>query len=588
MAESSEAADERGLGQLLDFILTRELAEVYLLLDHVSGRTDKRLVPDTDGDASASRKNWIKGICEIGWPPKGTEIQQADQAATLLIAKDKLNALAHPANGATIAFTVLVAGEDLGDTQGGKHHLGRPSFWRHPLMRICAWISPDRPKAGAAVTDGAAPPSAAPTPAGAGSTSTGAVPSQGHGGGGGDGVGGRNGGDGRHPPTRMSLARVAYPGLVRTARTFRWKIGFVILLLFIWLLTTCVLSWHVAAGQAILARLEAAGKQKAEITKKITDIENEEAKSRGSNAPGVPSAGGTPPPASPQARADAAPATNTGAAAAGATTTPVPTPPAPASSSVQAPTAPTLAGTTPKVYVMRYCDRPGQVPPVTMGAKSIDQFNSATEHQICDQQAEYEQRYTVGYKDIADWLIPWRWLVRGDWLPWRWEWRPWRWSSRSCDGASKSAAPPPCAGVNTSQRVTNLQGVADEQWAAVLVGVLAASVLPLCYGFLGAGAAVVRNLWGKMRDSLLAPRDWTLALGQLALGAVIGACIGLFVTPSGATASQTAAGLTGTVALSASALSFIAGFGVEGVFVALESFMRRVFNLNDPATTRAS
>jgi hypothetical protein len=47
-----------------------------------------------------------------------------------------------------------------------------------------------------------------------------------------------------------------------------------------------------------------------------------------------------------------------------------------------------------------------------------------------------------------------------------------------------------------------------------------------------------------MRDSLLSPRDLTLALGQLALGAVIGACIGLFVTPSSSGGGQPSTGLT--------------------------------------------
>jgi hypothetical protein len=120
----------------------------------------------------------------------------------------------------------------------------------------------------------------------------------------------------------------------------------------------------------------------------------------------------------------------------------------------------------------------------------------------------------------------------------------------------------------------------QQQWATVLVDVLATAVLPLCYGFLGAGAAVVRNIWGKMRESLLSPRDLPLSLGQLALGAVIGACIGLFVAPTGV-GSQGVGGLTGSVALTPSALSFIAGFSVEGVFVALESLVKRVFNLPD-------
>ena len=108
-------------------------------------------------------------------------------------------------------------------------------------------------------------------------------------------------------------------------------------------------------------------------------------------------------------------------------------------------------------------------------------------------------------------------------------------------------------------------------------------MLPLCYGILGAGAAVVRGLWAKMRESMLSPRDYTLALLQLALGATIGACIALFINPSGQAAGSEI-GLLGNWALSSSALSFIAGFGVEGVFLALESFVRRVFNITETRT----
>jgi hypothetical protein len=111
--------------------------------------------------------------------------------------------------------------------------------------------------------------------------------------------------------------------------------------------------------------------------------------------------------------------------------------------------------------------------------------------------------------------------------------------------------------------------------------VLGGAVLPIFYGLLGASASVVRQLSQRIRDSLLAPRHLMLSLVQLTLGAVIGGCIGLFVTPSGAPSSA-APGLLGSVPLSASALCFIAGFGVEGVFQALESLIRRVFNLPDP------
>ena len=118
----------------------------------------------------------------------------------------------------------------------------------------------------------------------------------------------------------------------------------------------------------------------------------------------------------------------------------------------------------------------------------------------------------------------------------------------------------------------------DEESVRILAQLMANSVLPVFYGILGAGAAVVRDLWAKMRESTLSPRDYPLALGQLSLGAVIGACIGLFITPAG---SGQPDGLFAGVALTGSALSFIAGFGVEGVFVALEGLVRRVFNLSD-------
>jgi hypothetical protein len=62
---------------------------------------------------------------------------------------------------------------------------------------------------------------------------------------------------------------------------------------------------------------------------------------------------------------------------------------------------------------------------------------------------------------------------------------------------------------------------------------------------------------------------------------LIGGCIGLFVTPSGAPSSA-APGLLGSVPLSASALCFLAGFGVDGVFQALEGLMQRVFSIPDP------
>jgi len=492
MPKNVATSDDRGLGHMRDFIFSRELAEVYLLLDHVSGRPDKKLDTALIDADKKSDKAWIEEICEIGWPPPKQAVQKAAQAAILLRAKDRLNGLAYPASGATIAFTLLVAGEDNEGRDRPHKASGSPTI-RQKLGARFGFSS--RAKA---------PPAAEKSRHGVNPNDLGK-----------DGKKADGDWD-RHPPTRMSLARIAYPGLAGTARRFRRNIGALIILLVIWLFCTCVLSWNITVGHAILARIDAVRAQRADIVKKITDIENEDARA------------GAQPPGSPQS----------------------------------------VAGGGKRSQ--RYCDGVGRLSP----ENGIPQFRSAAEHQVCDLWFANTQRYEVAREDLGDWLAGWGWL----------KWVAHKYCGADPCWSDKTTSPPESAAA-VGAIVPNV----NEQWASILIEVLAGAVLPLCYGFLGAGAAVVRSLWGRMRDSLLSPRDWTLALGQLALGAVIGACIGLFVAPSGAnTAAPGGVGLTGSVALSASALSFIAGFGVEGVFVAMESLIKRVFNIGEPGSARSS
>jgi hypothetical protein len=94
---------------------------------------------------------------------------------------------------------------------------------------------------------------------------------------------------------------------------------------------------------------------------------------------------------------------------------------------------------------------------------------------------------------------------------------------------------------------------------------------------------VVLGIQHKLRESRLAPREKRMSQVQLVLGIIVGACIGLFMSPTVPDAASTAAGAGGSVAggssvaLSASALSFLAGFGVESVFRKLQSMLLVMF-----------
>jgi len=103
-------------------------------------------------------------------------------------------------------------------------------------------------------------------------------------------------------------------------------------------------------------------------------------------------------------------------------------------------------------------------------------------------------------------------------------------------------------------------------------------VLPLIFAFLGAAAFVILDFYGKVRDSVLVPRDHLLSWIRLGLGLMIGGCIGLLVSsyaPLPAAGAQS--GVIASLTLSASGLAFLAGFGVEGVFTLLQTLVRRMF-----------
>ena len=65
MAGSGDGTQEHGRERIRDFICARELAEVYLLLDHLSGRSDKSLAAAIGGGEDTAGNDWIEKICKI-------------------------------------------------------------------------------------------------------------------------------------------------------------------------------------------------------------------------------------------------------------------------------------------------------------------------------------------------------------------------------------------------------------------------------------------------------------------------------------------------------------------------------------------
>jgi hypothetical protein len=480
-----------GTGQgagIQDFIIGRELAEVYLLLDNISSSKTKS-IPSLDDDPVFKRtpdKTWLEQICDIAWPPEQVDrATEATNAAKLIRAKDMLNLAAAPATGASIAFTLTVVGESTGMESG-------LSWWRRLLLRL----------------GGAAPPAAEVTS------------SSGFGG----GSGGNGGGGGSpRPPSRASLAALSYPTFA--IRAWRYRAVFISLPLFLilWLILTCAASWDIATGSALVNRVNALDTARLAAT---------------TPPPGTTGAAPLNPP--PAQRTT----TNRG--------------PAPASPSAPAQPTTTAQGTT--------AANNGQPAPggTTTNSATTNSQTIVNDTSPPNPEAANDGRRKLAAHNLESWMDS----------PGRLR----RILAAGMGGRKEQTTI--AVETNTQQTPPQTTQQTNVEWGVIFIGILAGTILPIFYGLLGAAAAVVRSVSAKLRDSTLMPRDLGLAYVQLALGAVIGACVGLFVTSDGNAAGGQ--GLLGSVHLSAPALCFVGGFGVEGVFLALESLIRRVFNIDQP------
>jgi hypothetical protein len=447
-------------GTFDELIFKRELNEVHLLLDFISGRPDTHIwdldgkVPKPAADApepgSAIQKlvnslrpppvdtltpdddkntlnafDTIKWVCKLRYPPTaGPSTDKAYDAALLFYVKDRLNSLAYPATGLSIAYTYIFVEE------------------QRPLKHLTAGE--------------------------------------------------------RDRQTRASVAREAYPGLVGSARRFRWihkwntGVGVFVTVF------AAILLWLVTYGVQITARFEEDGKTAAEVTRKIyAEIDKENA---------------------------AAP----------------------------------LDG---KIVQSR------KTVPQRCDAKEIEnQTNSV--RLLCNEWSYIQARYDMSIADATAFAnsLPSSALMlffptavgRG------------QWQSQTAQAGA----------VHMDQKARLRDDTRQEaiQSITLVLSAYASYVLPILFALVGTIASLLRDIGNKITDSLLAPRDETLALMRVPLGLMAGVAVGLFFSPS-SVASQVSSG-AGVLTLTASGLAFIAGYAADGFFRMLDTLTTRVFNLN--------
>ena len=202
---SDTSADGKGTAdhqEMIDALLfKRNLDEVFLLLDFISGGPDKELsklvVPDLASGVDLTAHQVVAKLAGIRYPYPAAEtpIKKSDDAAFLLLAKDRLANLAYPARGSTIAYTALFSRTETDE--------GASNFW----FRLLPWTTPDRS---------------------------------------------RQDPDG----SRKSLAESAFPGLAQQVRCFNRAYILLICVTLAWLVLSAFAYWDVAMGRSTLQRID--------------------------------------------------------------------------------------------------------------------------------------------------------------------------------------------------------------------------------------------------------------------------------------------------------------------------------------------
>jgi hypothetical protein len=235
-------------------------------------------------------------------------------------------------------------------------------------------------------------------------------------------------------------------------------------------------------------------------------------------------------------------------------------------------------------FVVRYCEKPRLSQPVTDIARGVpvEIFDSAQQYETCDNYARLTSELRAAQIDLALW---WTDRTHSPLVVGRCRLEQWLGGdSAECtafDRPLPERSPLVLARLGSPMpSATPEPESADDQAApyfpddiADMLASLSNIWLPMMYGISGAIVAALRTIYRKVSASTLAPWDTRLLWTRMVLGMIAGSCVGLFFSPAGTGVQGNAS--IGTLSLSA--IAFLAGYAVDGLFGLLDEIVRRIF-----------
>ncbi|WP_428483268.1 hypothetical protein [Rhodopila sp.] len=207
------------------------------------------------------------------------------------------------------------------------------------------------------------------------------------------------------------------------------------------------------------------------------------------------------------------------------------------------------------VQEQRTQDAPNENPPKT--AEDLRVYETPQQQEICDWDLILRDQFRISTAEMAGYVRSWPSLVGNPF---------------------EAMAKPFLAAVGVTGKDNDDEQEGDtEIKLAPRLLVHGNFILPVLFAFLGAAAHVVLEFYTKMQASTLTPHDRALGAIRLVLGLVVGTCIGLAFSSVTPAPDKTITDLVASLSLTASGVSFLAGFGVEGVFDMLREVVKRVF-----------